>query len=122
MRKKVVHEYQDGSPSNAERPTFEVIKDIIDNVARSISRRPIGLARHKPEPSAEPSRCFENVGRMVEQKKAAAFSTVGPFMFDLPRIFRDQAVWHAPPKGELIDVTPYPDERHKAARARMGPL
>ena len=112
---------QDEPPSKINRPTFEATKDIIDSVARSISSGPIGLAKHKPEPWAEPLQCFENVGRMVEQKGGRVlhgWTFHVRFAENLPGLppylyVTHHAVWHAPPKGELIDVTPYPDERHR---------
>jgi hypothetical protein len=81
----------------------------------------MGLARHKPQPRAEALRCFENVSRVVDQKGGRilyGWTFHCRFAENLPGMppylyATHHAVWHTPPKGELIDVTPYPDEKHK---------
>ncbi len=95
------------------RPRLEVF-------ARSISREPLGLAFHRPETWARPTRCFENAIRQAEQMGGRALFG---WMFhyrvveDIPGpgylIAVHHAVWHAP-AGQLVDVTPlHDDQKHR---------
>jgi hypothetical protein len=91
------------------RPHLEVF-------ARTISREPLGLAFHRPEAWATPTRCFENVIRQAGQKGGGALFG---WMFhyrvveDIPGpgylIAVHHAVWRAP-TGQLVDVTPLHDD------------
>jgi hypothetical protein len=116
--------------SAPEPPTLQITKEMIDTVARSIGNGPIGLARHRPEPWADALRCFENVGRVVAERGGRilyGWTFHGRFAEKLPGMppylyATHHAVWHAPPKGELIDVTPYPDEMHRPLGQGGDPL
>jgi hypothetical protein len=95
-------------------------KDMIDKVARQVSRGPMGLAHYRPEAWALPTNCFRNVARKVQESggrglygwtfhhRLAEKIPGNPLYLYVTH----HAVWHAP-DGSLVDVTPYPDERHK---------
>jgi hypothetical protein len=97
-------------------PESEVRKSIA-KFAATISAQPLGLAQHRPEPWAQQTRCFENVGRKVQQDRGRGQSG---WMFQCKYLADDatlgylvaihHAVWHAP-TGELIDVTPFHSDR-----------
>ena len=87
--------------------------------ASTISTEPLGLAKYRPESWGQQTRCFENVGRKVEQDGGRGQSG---WMFQHKYLADDNrldyllaihhAVWHAP-SGELIDVTPFhADPKH----------
>jgi hypothetical protein len=95
------------------------LKKAISEFAASISAGALGLAKHRPEPWGQQTRCFENVGRKVEQDGGRGQSG---WMFQYKYLADDvglgyllaihHAVWHAP-SGELIDVTPFhSDPKH----------
>lgn len=81
--------------------------------AETISCQQLGLARYRPEDWGQPTRCFENVDRKVQENAGRA--QFG-WMFhhrqvtDIPGsdylIAVHHAVWNAP-SGDLIDVTPF---------------
>jgi len=81
--------------------------------AATISGQPLGLAKHCPEPWGQQMRCFENVGRKVQQDGGRGQSG---WMFQFKYLADDASlgylvathhtVWHAP-GGQLIDVTPF---------------
>ena len=85
----------------------------IETFARTISRQPLRLAQYCPEPAAQPTNCFENVRRKVEQ--ASGRMQFG-WMFNYREVVEipgpgyliaiHHAVWLAP-DGTLIDVTPF---------------
>jgi hypothetical protein len=93
--------------------TDSEVKKAISTFAVSISAQPLGLAKHCPEPWGQQMRCFENVGRKVQQGGGRGQSG---WMFQYKYLADDvglgyilaihHAVWHAP-SGELIDVTPF---------------
>jgi hypothetical protein len=96
----------------------------IDEIAQIISHERLGLAYHRPEPWSQSSRCFENVARKALQDGGR---TIYGWTFH-HRLVRDisgpgylfvthHAVWRAP-SGQLIDVTPYPDPKHKPLAPR----
>ena len=83
---------------------------------RTISKQPFGLARYLPEVWGQPTRCFENVWRKVQQDGGwvrfgwifhhrVVANIPGPGYL----IAVHHAVWHAP-EGHLIDVTPFYSE------------
>jgi hypothetical protein len=85
----------------------------IDAFASMISRQPLGLAYHLPEPWAKAGRCFENVKEKVERESGAVrfgwtfhyrvAPGTGEYLF-----VTHHAVWHAPDL-KIIDVTPFHD-------------
>ena len=96
-----------------------LIQGRIKEIAASVSQQPLGLALHRPEPWAKATRCFENVGRKISEdggsgrlgwtfhhRYADNIRGVG-YLF-----LTHHAVWHSR-GGQLIDVTPYPDARHR---------
>ncbi len=92
----------------------------IQAFAASISRQQLGLARYRPEKWGQPTRCFENVDRKVQEDTGRAqFGWMFHHrqVIDIPEsdylIAVHHAVWNAP-NGYLIDVTPFhPDMRHR---------
>jgi hypothetical protein len=85
----------------------------IDTFGATISRQPLRLAKYCPDVAAQPTSCFENVRRKVEQ--AGGMTQFG-WMFNY-RVVENipgpgylmaihHAVWAAP-DGMLIDVTPF---------------
>ena len=103
----------------AELDMDTMIYDRINELAPTISSQPLGLAYHRPESWALASRCFENATR-----KAAEAGGLCRFGWTFHHRYADtvpgvgylfvthHAVWHAP-IGHLIDVTSYPDPRHR---------
>ena len=92
----------------------------IATIAPTISRQQLRLAYHRPKQWAEPTRCFENVDRKVSESGGGilfgwtfhhrfAEAIPGPGYLYVTH----HAVWHEPPKGMLVDVTPYPDPKHR---------
>jgi hypothetical protein len=84
-------------------------------LASKISNQPLGLAVHRPEAWAFPTRCFENVLSKVDQAEGRAqFGWMFHYRIvaEAPSlgyiIAVHHAVWHAP-SGHLIDVTPFHD-------------
>lgn len=95
------------------------LKKRIAEFASTISKQPLGLAKHLPESWAQQTRCFENVIRKYQQDGGRGQSG---WMFQHKTLADDDllgyliaihhAVWHAP-SGELIDVTPFhADPKH----------
>jgi hypothetical protein len=93
----------------------------IDAVARQISGGPLGLAHHQPFPGARFGHCFENAAQCVAKNGG---QVLYGWTFHLRRPEKlpgfphyiyatHHAVWHAPPDGRLVDVTPYPEEKHR---------
>jgi len=103
------------APPNA----FDV-RPHLEAFARTISPGPLGLAFHRPEPWATPTRCFENAIRQAEQKGGRAlfgwkfhYRIVGDIPGPGYLIAGHHAVWHAP-TGQLVDVTPlHDDPKHR---------
>ncbi|WP_144061302.1 hypothetical protein [Hyphomicrobium denitrificans] len=101
-------------PESAAPNAFDV-QPHLEAFARTISREPLGLAVHRPEAWATPTRCFENAVCQAEQKGGRALFG---WMFhyrvveDIPGpgylIAVHHAVWHTP-TGQLVDVTPLHD-------------
>jgi hypothetical protein len=94
------------------------VKAQIGLIARSMSSEPLGLAYHLPEEWAEPSRCFENVMRKVRQdggRMRFGWTFHHCFVQSMPDqgylFLTHHAVWNAP-DGRLVNVTPYPDQKH----------
>ena len=91
----------------------------IEEFAATISKQPLGLVRYLPEVWGQPTRCFANVWRKVQQDGGGArFGWMFHYrvVADMPGpgylIAVHHAVWHAP-AGYLIDVTPFhPDPKH----------
>src|ERR1700722_11135029 len=92
----------------------------IQAFAATISRQQLGLALYRPEKSRQPTRCFENVDRKVQEDAGRAqFGWMFHHrqVIDIPEsdylIAVHHAVWNAP-NGYLIDVTPFhPDMKHR---------
>lgn len=92
----------------------------IEIFAKTISRQQLGLASHRPEKWGQPTRCFENVERKVQQDAGRAqfgWMFHHRHVADHPDldylIAAHHAVWHAP-SGNLIDVTPFhPEMKHR---------
>lgn len=83
--------------------------------AAAISRQPMGLAYHRPEPWAEVRRCFENAEEKVRREGRGmvrfgwAFhhrvaESKGEYLFAM-----HHAVWNSP-EGWLVDVTPFHED------------
>jgi hypothetical protein len=118
------------SPGNTEPMSVDktVLKARIDAVAATISQQPLSLAYHRPESWAQAARCFENVSRKVLQHGGGirygwtfhhriVESIAGPgYLF-----VTHHAVWHAP-DGHLVDVSSYPDTRHRPIAPGGSPL
>jgi hypothetical protein len=99
----------------------------IETFARTISRQPLRLALYRPEPAAQPTSCFENVRRKVEQ--ASGRMQFG-WMFNYREVVEipgpgyliaiHHTVWSAP-DGTLIDLTPFHSKRlHHPLAPRRG--
>jgi len=92
----------------------------IEIFAQTISEQPLGLAHHQPLPWATNGRCFENAHRQAqEQGGRALFGWMFHYRIvaDIPGpgylIAVHHAVWHAPPDGRIVDVTPFhADAKH----------
>ncbi|HZR03037.1 MAG TPA: hypothetical protein VFA81_07690 [Burkholderiales bacterium] len=100
--------------------TTSRLKGQLDAFARTISKEPMGLAHHVPEPWAKPTRCFENAAAKVRESGGRV--RFG-WMFHFRQVLQlggagyliavHHAVWHAP-NGALVDVTPFdPDPLHR---------
>jgi hypothetical protein len=91
----------------------------IKEFAATISNQPLGLARYCSEVWGQPTKCFENVKRKMQQDGGRArFGWMFHYrvVADIPGpgylIAVHHAVWHAP-NGHLIDITPFhPEPRH----------
>jgi hypothetical protein len=100
--------------------TVEITQAMIERVARKVSGQQIGLVVHKPEPWAEPTNCFRNVEKKMREAGGRVqhgwtfHHRLAEKLPGLPLYLyvTHHAVWHAP-DGQLIDVTPYPTDRHK---------
>jgi hypothetical protein len=89
----------------------------LSDFAQTISSQALGLAFYRPEGTALPTHCFENVLRKVDRDGGriqfgwtfgTRLSSNGEYL-----IATHHAVWHAP-IGQLIDVTPmHEEERHR---------
>lgn len=88
-------------------------------IGKQVSLQPITLVPHRPEPGAQPTDCFRNVERKIAKDGGGAqcgytfhhrFATR---IEGLPLYIylTHHAVWVSP-MGELLDITPYPDQRH----------
>lgn len=96
-----------------------LIKASIDAIAPTISTQALGFAYHRPETWAGAARCFENVARKVVQRggriqfgwtfhhRYVELISGAGYLF-----VTHHAVWHAP-YGPLVDVTPYPNGKHR---------
>jgi hypothetical protein len=90
----------------------------IDRFAASITSDPLRFALHRPEQWCQPGLCFNNVDEKV--KRDGGQRLCG-WIFNLRRadqiengdylIAVNHAVWR-PPRGPLIDVTPYSHAIH----------
>jgi hypothetical protein len=96
-----------------------LLKTRIDAISKSISAQPLGLAYHRPEAWANPARCFENAARKAAQdggRLQFGWTFHHRLVERLPGpgylFLTHHAVWNAP-SGHLIDVTPYPAEKHR---------
>jgi hypothetical protein len=102
--------------SDSAAPKGFDVRPHLEAFARTISREPLGLALHRPQAWATPTRCFENAVRQAKQKGGPALFG---WMFhyrvveDIPGpgylIAVHHAVWHSP-TGQLVDVTPLHDD------------
>ena len=101
------------------------LRERIDAFASTISRQPLGLALHRPETWAEPSRCFENVWEKMRRDGGTILfgwtfhhriaQGTGEYLF-----VTHHAVWHAS-NGALINVTPFhQDSKHHPIRQEDG--
>ena len=97
----------------------QIIIAKIDLIAKSISTQQLGLVHHCPENWAKPIRCFENAahkasinGGRVQFGWTFHHRQVehipGPGYIFLTH----HAVWHSPSEA-LVDVTPYPLQKHR---------
>lgn len=101
----------------------------INAVARQVSKQPMGLALHKPESWAEATNCFRNVERKVAESRGRAqfgwtiHHRLAEKIEGLPLYLylTHHAVWISP-DGKLIDVTPYPNPRHKPVGQGDDPI
>ncbi|MDR3420178.1 MAG: hypothetical protein P4L80_02870 [Xanthobacteraceae bacterium] len=96
----------------------QLIKAKIAVIAATISEQQLGLVHHRPEASAQPARCFENVDRKVAQDGGRiqfGWTFHHRYVERIPGpgylFVTHHAVWHAP-DGQLIDVGQYPDRKH----------
>ena len=97
----------------AQEPEGIDISPHVKVFARAISQGPLGLALHRPQSWAQPTRCFENATRQAElQGGRALFGWMFHYrvVADIPGpgylIAAHHAVWHIP-NGQLVDVTPF---------------
>lgn len=106
--------------SDSATPKGFDVRPYLEAFARTISREPLGLAFHRPEAWATPTRCFENAIRQAEQQGGRAlfgwmfhYRVVGEISGLGYLIAVHHAVWHAP-TGQLVDVTPlHDDPKHR---------
>lgn len=92
----------------------------IHGFAATISPQQLGLAYYKPEKWGQPTRCFENVERKVQEaagRRQFGWMFHDRYVIAIPEsdylIAVHHAVWNAP-DGDLIDVTPFhPDMKHR---------
>jgi hypothetical protein len=99
--------------------TESALRRHLETFAGTISRGPLGLARYRPEKWGEPTRCFENAARKVQEADGQVqfgWMFHHRYVADIPGsdylIAVHHAVWHAP-DGDLIDVTPFhSDSKH----------
>ena len=100
--------------------TRTITNTAIDAVARQVSKQPIGLALHRPESWAQATNCFRNVERKIAESGGRAqfgwtfHHRLAEKIEGLPLYLyvTHHAVWVSP-DGKLVDVTPYPNPRHK---------
>ena len=100
--------------------TEDELRTHVKAFAATISQQPLGLARYQPEASGQPTRCFENAGRKVQDcggRVQLGWMFHHRYVADMPDsdylIAVHHAVWHAH-TGHLIDVTPFHCElRHR---------
>jgi hypothetical protein len=106
-----------------------VTRELFDGVTAQISEGPLGLAYHRPEIWAEATRCFQNVARKVREsggriiygwtfhnRFAERLDGNPPYLY-----VTHHAVWQCP-NGELVDVTPYREERHEPYAPAEGSI
>jgi hypothetical protein len=105
-------------PTNEEIELTRKVRAKIDEIAASLGNGKPGLVFHRPEDWAMPSRCFENAAEKVRRdggKVAYGWTFHLRHVEDMPGqsyvFITHHAVWHAP-KGILVNVTPYPDDKH----------
>jgi hypothetical protein len=99
--------------------TESALRKHIKAFAATISHQELGLAHYRPEKWGQPTRCFENVARKVQEDAGRVqfgWMFHHRYVTDIPDsdylIAAHHAVWHAP-NGDLIDVTPFhPDAKH----------
>ncbi|KRQ15562.1 hypothetical protein AOQ71_09260 [Bradyrhizobium manausense] len=88
-------------------------------IGKEVSQQPIELVTHQPKPWALPTDCFRNVARKIAEDRGSAqcgYTFHHRFAqkiegHPLYIYLTHHAVWVSP-KGEFVDVTPYPDPRH----------
>jgi len=90
----------------------------IEAFAGTISHQPLGLARYRPESWGQPTRCFENALRKVQEEMGEVrfgWMFHHRYVAEIPDsdylIAVHHAVWHAP-SSHLIDVTPFHVDVH----------
>src|SRR5262249_44095547 len=108
----------DPMPTQDKIELTRKVRAKIDEIAASLGSSKLGLVYHRPEDWAKPSRCFENA---AEKARRDSGKVVYGWTFHLRHVedmpgqsymfITHHAVWHAP-NGTLVNVTPYPDDRH----------
>jgi len=93
------------------------LSEYVRRIASGVSSGPLGLAWHRPSPTASFRHCFQNVRDQVKlgggvSKYGWTFTVhsrppVGDYL-----VLTHHAMWHAP-DGHLTDITPYPDPKYR---------
>ncbi|HML28910.1 MAG TPA: hypothetical protein PKE16_08740 [Hyphomicrobium sp.] len=97
----------------------KLLKSAINKAAREISAQPLGLAIQRADDDAVAVQCFSNVDKKMLKaggRKQFGWSVHHRYADKIPGpgyiYFTHHAVW-VDPRGHLIDVTPYPEARHR---------
>ena len=96
-----------------------LVRARINTIADQISSQSLLLlASHRPEPWAQPARCFDNVARKIAQDGGSGFfgwTFHHQLVERVPRpgyvFITHHAVWQRP-DDHLVNVTPYPERLH----------
>src|SRR5580698_5888752 len=107
------------STSKAANPELVAkIRGRITEIASRTNGPKPGLVHHQPEEWALPSRCFENVTEKVHRDGGSAIygwtfhlRFVEHRLDEAYMFITHHAIWHSP-DGSLVNVTPYPDDKH----------
>jgi hypothetical protein len=94
--------------------SISIGREVFQRFASTISRQPLGLVHHIPEPWAQPVQCIHNVMEKVSQVGGRSIygwafltrvSSFGPYL-----IAMHHAVWQPRYSTAAVDITPFHKE------------